>query len=288
MTPTPTPRQYRAQVQHQAEAQLIEILGTREGKAASARVGLAFAAAARAAKKPEVLYQCSPESVGTAVAMSALTGLMPGGPHPAVWLVPKRSHGTWHMQWWLSHRGIATLALRHGYQVMAVPVALTDHLEIEFGEVVAHTPNGDYPEDLAELAGVYLTIRTIETGVVLCRPWMPLAAIEQRRRKALTDDIWQAWPLEMAAKTALHWAMARGMLPIEGLDLEAALAHEHAQVEAADPKQLEQDPEPDPTDVFQRPAFVREREREKVPAEAAEQPEVPDAEEAQAPDDWGV
>lgn len=254
----PAPAQFRVDVTNLATQQLMEILGSDEGKAAAARVGLAFAAAARTARDPGALYACSRESVATAVAMSALTNLMPGGPAAAVWLVPKAGE----LGWWLSHRGIAALCLRAGYQVLAVPVHVNDDVRVEFGEVTKHEPSGDYPASIADLAGVYLTIRRLENGAVLCRPWCARALIESRRKVAGTEQVWNKWPVEMAQKTAIKWALSRGLLPVDGIEIGAALAaepHEDEPVPALTPSQRdtrrgaaiataldEPDPEPDP------------------------------------------
>jgi len=217
--PTSVARGFRTNVEGLARNMLAEILGSKEGRQAAAQVGLAFGAAVRSAKDPSALYKCSPESVGSAVAMSALTQLMPGGPAPAVWLVPKGGE----LQWWLSHRGIATLCLRAGYQVLPVPVHINDHFVVSFGEVEEHEPN-DWPESLGELAGVYVTVRKLSDGLVLCRPWVPQGAIMRRRKGA--GPVWNAWPIEMAQKTAIRWCLSRGLLPIQGMEINLALGAE--------------------------------------------------------------
>lgn len=218
---------FRGDVEKFAATYLARLLGSEAGQRAGARVGLAFTAAVRAAKNPDALMSCSRESVATAVAMSALTNLMPGGPAPAIWLVPKGKE----LQWWLSHRGVTTLCLRAGYQVLAVAVHVADSVRIEFGEVVEHTPCDESAATLKDLAGVYLTVRRLESGIVLCRPWVSIRDIEKRQAKALTRDIWNAWPVEMAQKTAIKWAISRGLLPIEGLELNLALAGEPEDVQ---------------------------------------------------------
>lgn len=217
----PIKRTLRQRAQALATQQLVELLGSEAGKAAAARCSLAYGAAVRAAKNPEALESCSDVSLASCLAMSALTGLMPGGPAPAVWLVPKKGE----LQWWISHRGIATLLLRAGYVVLPVAVHRNDVYRLAFGEVVEHEP-GEPPVALEDLAGVYLTIRRISDGAVLARPWLAVSAIERRRKAALSDDIWRAWPVEMALKTALHYAFARGILPVESMELGMALEAE--------------------------------------------------------------
>lgn len=216
--------EFRLGVQADAARYLIDMLGSEQGKRAGARVAIAFAAAARAAKDPAAFYDCSRASIVTCIANSALTEIMPGGAHPLVWLVPKKGE----LQWWLSHRGISVLAMRAGYQVMAIPIHVDDHIKIQFGEVVEHEPADDaWPTSLADMRGCYLTIRRLSDGVSLGRPWMPIAAIERRRKAAITDNVWTAWPVEQAQKTVVKWAMARGYIPVDGVDLQAALNADH-------------------------------------------------------------
>lgn len=215
----------RRDIERMAAANLVRLMGTEEGQRASVRVGMAFAAAVRAAKDPKALMGCSRESIATAVAMSALTGLMPGGPAPAVWLVPKGRD----LQWWLSHRGITTLCLRAGYQILPVAVHRDDVLEVEFGEVTKHVST-TAPTGFNDLAGVYLTVRRLDTGIVLCRPWISGDTIQIRSQVRDAGPVWRQWPVEMAQKTAIRWAIARGLLPIEGMDLNIALGGEPEEI----------------------------------------------------------
>ncbi len=254
----PPPVVFRHRVEADARAQLVEVLGSKKGKEASVRVGLAFAATARTARDPQALYNCSRESVASAIAMSALTELMPGGPAPAVWLVPKGGE----LQWWLSHRGIAALCLRAGYQVMPVPVHVNDHVLIEFGEVVEHEP-ADWPERLQDILGVYVTVRKLEDALVLCRPWVPRRAIEKRKEAAATARVWNAWPVEMAQKTAIKWTLSRGLLPLQSVELNMAMGAEpepprgHAPAPAPAPA-AEAAPSPPPAPPAPEPAAARD------------------------------
>ena len=213
-----TPKSFRGLVEASAGSFLTNLLGSEEGARASARVGLAFAAAVRAAKKPQDLYRCSPESVSSAVAMSALTDLMPGGAMPLVWLIPRGGE----LQWMPSHRGLTVLAQRCGYIVRAVPVSHADQLEIEMGDVVKHVADPDsWPTSVSELRGVYVKITRMSDGASFGAPWLPSEAIAQRRKQG--GPVWNQWPVEMAQKTAIRWAMARGYVPIEGIEMQQAL-----------------------------------------------------------------
>jgi hypothetical protein len=99
-----------------------------------------------------------------------------------------------------------------------------DDLEVEFREVVSHQCDLDlWPTSMDDLRGVYLTIRRLSDGAILGRPWLPKVAIEQRRKVALTQDIWNKWPVEQAQKTAIKWAHSRGFLPADSTELRMAL-----------------------------------------------------------------
>lgn len=221
------PREFRTQIEQDAAGYLASVLGSEAGARAAARVGMAFAAAARTARRPEALYACSRASVMSCVAMCALTNLMPGGPSPAVWLVPKKGE----LNWWLGHRGIATLALRDGYALRAMPVHRDDTLRVEFGEVVQHEADPDaWPDRLSDLRGCYVSILRLSDGLSLGRPWLPMEAIDKRRKAALTQDVWSSWPIEMAQKTAIKWAMSRGYIPVESMEMQLALEADLSEV----------------------------------------------------------
>lgn len=214
---TPTLRQ---RVTHMASHMLVDLVGEDRATEATARVAMAFAAACRAARNPQDIERCSPESIGAAVAMSALTGLMPGGAMPSVWLVPRGGQ----LQWMISHRGLLTLCRRAGYQLVAVPVGKEDHIRIEFGEVVEHEAKpGAEPSTLGDLAGVIVSCRRIADGAILGRYWMPGADVRKRQKKSAGGSVWRDWPMEMAAKTAIKWACARGLVPIDSIELDRAL-----------------------------------------------------------------
>ena len=77
--------QFRNVVESKANDFLQSMVGTENGAAAAGRVALAFR---QAAQTNDRLYSCEPASVAQAVALSAMTGLMPGGPLPDVYLLP--------------------------------------------------------------------------------------------------------------------------------------------------------------------------------------------------------
>ncbi len=217
----PVPGGMRHKVQRVASRLLIDLVGEDRAKEASARTGLAFAAAHRAARNPRDIENCSMASIASAVAMSALTGLMPGGAMPVCWLVPRGGE----LQWMISHRGLMQLSRKSGYQLSAVPVGADDHVVIEYGEVTEHRATvGQEPTDLADLVGLIVSCKRLSDGVVLGRYWLAGSYIRKCSKIRGAGPVWRSWPIEMAQKTAIKWACARGMVPIESIELDYALA----------------------------------------------------------------
>ena len=248
-----TPRTLRGRVQAMAGSMLLDMVGEERATEAAARVGMAFAAAHRAARSPRDIERCSPESIAAAVALSALTGLMPGGAMPSVWLVPRGGD----LQWMISHRGLMQLCRRAGYQLSAVPVSTSDHVVIEFGEVTEHRVEvGSEATGLDDLAGVIVSCRRLADGAILGRFWMPGSAVRKRASARGAGPVWKSWPLEMAQKTAIKWACARGLVPIESMELDQALGADTRAETAPAPAPVEV-PRPSlplPSDVFSAPA----------------------------------
>jgi hypothetical protein len=226
-------RTFRQRVEWIARASLKDAVPAQRLAEAVASVALSFASAHRLARDPSALEDCTDESIGNCVALSALTGLYPGGPAPLVYLVPKspRKGAPKELGWWLSHRGICALALDDGFVLVSVPVHVDDQYRIEFGEVVSHESLAE-PKRPEDLAGVYLTIRRAADGVVLSRPWLSAEKIGVRAAKAITDDVWKVYPIEMAQKTAIHWAHSRGFLPLRSAKALEAMAEMVPEVES--------------------------------------------------------
>lgn len=238
----------RSRVQRMASSMLLDLVGEERATEASARVGMAFAAAHRSARNPRDIERCSPESIASAVAMSALTGLMPGGAMPTVWLVPRGGE----LQWMISHRGLMQLCRRSGYQLSAVAVGTADHIKIGFGEVLEHeTEPGQEPTGLDDLAGVIVSCRRLADGAILGRYWMAGVDIRKRAKVRGAGPVWKSWPIEMSQKTAIKWACARGLVPIESIELDQSLAADtRAEVEAPKPVQIDRPATQLPSEVF--------------------------------------
>jgi len=238
----------RARVQRMASTMLLDMVGEDRAKEASARVAMAFAAAHRAARNPADIERCSPESIASAVALSALTGLMPGGAMPGVWLVPRSGQ----LQWMISHRGLTTLCRRAGYQLSTCVVGTADHIAVEFGEVTEHrVAVGNEATGLDDLAGVIVSCKRLADGAVLGRYWLSGADVRKRARARGAGPVWKSWPLEMAQKTAIKWACARGLVPIESIELDQALAADtRAEIDERPRVQLSRPALPAPSDIF--------------------------------------
>ena len=144
--------------------------------------------------RSDALYNCDSESIGSCMIQSAETGLFPGGPAPAVWLVPKAGQ----LHWWLSHRGVLTLAERAGYVVSAKPWFQADQFSYEAGteERISHVPDLAAERTWDTLRGVYVIVRGKDDGIVRGIHVMTRTEIAQRRSKALDDNIWNSWPIE--------------------------------------------------------------------------------------------
>lgn len=198
-----------------AERELINLFGSAQGKAAAARVALAFRSAAATAKEPEAFWSCAPETVANALATSAFTGIMPGGPFPGCYLIPKKVNGIQTLNWWITHRGIKTLARRAGQCIETLPYFDGDEVVIVRGRdwrvEVIEGPAPDR-DDAQALAGIVYWVSDINTGALLACRKMTRAQIGKRWAKSAQKDSgpWAEWGIEMAEKTAIKFAAGRG------------------------------------------------------------------------------
>jgi recombinational DNA repair protein RecT len=160
------------------------------------------------AANPQV-YQCSPASVAHCVAMSALADLLPGGVKPDVYLIPRKGQ----LEWQISARGLAKLAERAGWRsIVAHPVHRDDPYEVELGtdERIRWTPT-KHPESLAECKAFMVVGQYHRDGAAFrVVTSVPIEVIEKRRKLAQSQNVWSQWPIEMAQKTAVSYAISRG------------------------------------------------------------------------------
>lgn len=224
--------------------------------AAAARVAQAFLSAQSASRDPSAWDRLSPASVSAAVGTSIATDLYPGGPMPAVYLVPQSGQ----LQWRITHRGLAELARRAGYDLRSVPVGVDDHLVESLGLVVEHEQRGTRPHDRTTLRGVIVVVRDRRSGDEQAH-MVDVDVIEARRAKSQMSNKgpWRDWYIEMAIKTAILYLGARGTLPlstgmraaIEAERVQASIRREPPQHrgKAALPDYSEPYQEPEPADA---------------------------------------
>lgn len=212
---------YEADVSKLATAALVKILGSEEGGKAAARVGLAFRSAAIA--NPDVYGKCSRDSVANCVALSAMTGLMPGGPNPSVYLVPKGGA----LNWWLSHRGLLRLARAAGFDVRARVVMQGDVFEYEEGEklIVRHKPDLDVDFAEANMRGVIVQVYRMSDNQRIGADYVSKSKLDNRRAKSMQPNAgpWKEWAEEMYLKSALKYVFARGSVHVAESTFEHAL-----------------------------------------------------------------
>lgn len=227
---------YRQQVSRYAGAVLSDWVGEERAREATGRIAAAMSAAAAASKDPSEFYKCTPQSVATCIAVAALTGIMPGtGPSALAYVTPQRPRrdDPPQLQYNLSHRGINALAGRCNRTMIAIPISNEDAIEFnEDGEVATFSRNVDNPPTtFEELRGVVIMVKQLDSGTIIFRGWMPKKLIEKRRamsrswgsEKGQKYSPWYNWPVEMAMKTAMHYAISRGWCVIDDTEAVRAL-----------------------------------------------------------------
>jgi recombinational DNA repair protein RecT len=253
-TPAPQGKAFSAMVLNSGARLLDEWVGPERAAEAKGRIMAAFSAAALSARNPADLYACTPASVAQCVAISALTGIMPGtGAAALAYLVPRRARKgeAPQLQYQLSHRGLAALARRAGLTLIAVPVGMADRLVIRDGEAAEHEQDPDHPpQEWDDLRGVLVIVK--EGGQTVFRGWVAKALIERRRAQSDSwrfaesgedwkkkQSTWHQWPVEMAMKAALHYAVSRGWAVIDDTEaLRALSADSQADVIDADYREI--------------------------------------------------
>jgi recombinational DNA repair protein RecT len=234
-------QKFRMQVYQTAGSLLSSWVGDDKAREAAGRLSVALAASASSARKPDDFFDCTPESVARVVATSALTGIMPStGAASLAYAIPRRPRKGEQpqLQYMLSHRGINALANRAGLHMLAIPISYSDEIEVaESGEVKVKSIDIDNPpmrED--ELRGVVVQVKRLETGLIVATGWVAKKLILERRQGsdgyrfaeqneyAKDSDPWHKWFVEMAMKTAMHYAISRGWCVIDDTEAVRALS----------------------------------------------------------------
>ena len=219
--------QFRNVVETKASDFLQAMVGTEGGSLAAGRVALAFR---QAAQTNDRLYSCDPASVAQAVALSAMTGLMPGGPLPDVYLLPRGKN----LQWQVSHRGFSKLAAKNGVRLRTKAVFDTDEFHVIEGTEpnLKHVPDLNAEQSWESLKAVYV-VAFYQDGT---KDFVVIRKADIEKRRANSDAYkrdknrspWGQWPIEMALKTGLRYAFARGIVPMND-DMKNAYDHDGRQ-----------------------------------------------------------
>lgn len=224
-------KQFRQRTTVMTMQLLTSWVGEERAKEAAGRISAALATSAASARDPSAIYKCTPDSIARCVAVAALTGIMPSnGAGALAYLVPRapRKNETPQLNYQLSHRGLNALAARAGRVMIAIPVSRHDEITVdETGEVNLSKRDIDNPpESEDDLRGVVILVKSLETGSVIARGYMPQRDIHKRRAMSQAwrsgSGPWIDWYVEMCMKTAMHYAIGRGWCTLD--DTEAARA----------------------------------------------------------------
>jgi hypothetical protein len=124
--------------------------------------------------------------------------------------------------------------------MVAVPISDKDQIEVtETGDVVIKWMDLDNPPTTeAELRGVVVLVKRLDTGTLVYAGWVPKKLIHERRDVSDSykyaespkgdwskgSSPWHAWYTPQAMKTAMHYAIARGWCVIDDTDAQRALS----------------------------------------------------------------
>jgi recombinational DNA repair protein RecT len=244
------------------------MLGEEEGKKRAAQFAATFSAASAA--NPDI-QGCNPQSVAAAMVNSIITGILPGGPAPGCYLIPKGGA----LQWWLNHRGMIALAKRAGQRVQVRPIfpgdvfdAYDDETGTHFRYDNKHPPEAEEYKSLIE---VVVIVRDDESGVLLDLHRCSKGYIEDCRKVKGAGPVWNSWPLEMAYKTAIKSAVARGVISLTSDLATRQVLDEESRVERVEVAQPEAVTTPAPKQIGKGLDAVNkalDADFEEVPAEA--------------------
>lgn len=237
-----TPKTFRERCFDIGFPTLVGLVGEERASEATGRVAAALAAARASARDPKDFDLCTVQSIGQVVAISALTGIYPGtGATALAYAIPRRPRKGEDPQltYQLSHRGINALANRAGSHMVPLPISYSDVIEVsESGDVVIKKIDLDNPPTTeADLRGVVLIVKRLDTGVLVCSGWVPKKLINERREGsdsyryaerpgnewAKESSPWHKWYTPQAMKTAMHYAIGRGWCVIDDTEAQRAL-----------------------------------------------------------------
>lgn len=245
-------RDFKRHVQGIAMEMLASWVGEDRTNEAIGRITAALTASVASARDPNDFYACTPSSIAGCIALAALTGIMPGvGSTALAYVVPQRARKgeAPQLAYWLSHRGVNALARRCGQTMIPTPVGLKDKIQVDSdGEIrVVELDVDSPPQTYEELRAILILVKELSTGHVIHRGWVPKSVINKRKAKSRSAESeygpWNNWPIEMAIKTAMHYAIGRGWCIIDDTSAARALQTD-AEVDRAAPALLVNQPEP--------------------------------------------
>lgn len=199
-------------------------------KRARAQFRVAFSSDAQ-----QALVECTPDSIARALVLSAITGLMPGGPKPDVWLIPRRNkhkQNALECNWQISYRGYIRLARRAGWDIEPVLVFEGEDFRVEEGNVpkVHHVRNLDVDQTWETIRYGYIRVFREGQRANAKIAYLTKAQIAQRRAKAQDLNIWNEWPLEQSLKTLCNYAGNREMFPLDDPSRYAIESSDQAEI----------------------------------------------------------
>lgn len=220
--------------------QALASLPAEQRDQAIGRVINAFRTGIASARDPSQLYAAignpaGRASMARAIYESAVTGLYPGGPLPDVYLTPRKIQDSPSIVWFPSFRGLLKLVERSGWAAEVTPVFVGEAFEVKAtpsGPVYLHTPD-PFPTEVR-------TLEELRGSIVRAFPptggeprQITISQPEILKRRARSDgfkygrgnSVWDQWPLEMAHKTALIYAIKRGLIPTEPILVRALEAN---------------------------------------------------------------
>lgn len=239
----PPATRFRELVLRIAADALNGLVGPERAAEAQARLALALRQAALASPK---LYEARPEAIANAIALSALTGLMPGGIYADCWLIPKGGSAA-GLLWMPSHRGVVKLARRAGYEIDVGLVFDGEAFSIRRAPFVdlEHTPDDTIEQTWDTLRGAYVVYWPTGHREEWRVYYLSKPELEARRKVSdqANGKTWGAWWREMVAKTVIKAAAARGALPLDEAGM-AAMAEEDREVIDVQPTEVIASPAP--------------------------------------------
>lgn len=205
---------YNAMIEDAAARIIKQMLGDEEAQQLMGKVVLLFKQLSNT--NPQI-RACTPASISRAMAMAAMTGLSVMPIAPEAYILPRRNNknnGAMELNFQPSWRGWKKIADAQGIKMLPYLVYEGDEFELEYGTTpkLMHKPkflSSGY--DKVQFAYVVAHYPDGEPQYVV----MSKAQIEKRRKLAGSDVFWNNWTEEMALKTAIHYAVSRGLIPIQ-------------------------------------------------------------------------